>query len=67
MPDFSHSGAFDPEITAMLGDLYDRACARYCHGPNDDICVVMADKLIVAAMRGERNPDTLWQIAVRGF
>lgn len=64
---FASVGSFDPGTLAMLGDLYDRACARYCGGPADGICEVMADKLITAAMRGERNPDTLWQIAVLGF
>jgi hypothetical protein len=70
MPDFSQlisRGSFDPETLTMLRDLYDRACARYCRGPTDDICEAMADKLVSAAMKGERNPDTLWQIAVRGF
>lgn len=60
-------GSFDPATLAMLSDLYDRACARYCRGPAYDICPVMADKLITAATDGERNPDSLWQIAVRGF
>ena len=69
-PDFSQliwPGSLDPETVAVLGDLYDRASARYCGGPADQICEAMADKLISAAMKGERNPDTLWQIAVRGF
>ena len=70
MPDFSQLssiGSLDPETVAMLEDLYDRACARYCRGPTDGICDVMADKIIAAAINGERDPDTLWQIAVRGF
>lgn len=57
----------DPEVLAALGDLYDRACARYCSGPTDSICKVMAGKLIGAAMEGERDPEALWQVAVRGF
>jgi hypothetical protein len=27
----------------------------------------MANRIFAAAMNGERNPDILWQIAVRGI
>jgi hypothetical protein len=59
--------AFDPEILAMLGDVYDRACSRYCRAKSAAVCEVMADRIIIAARGGERDPEKLWQVAVRGI
>ena len=58
---------FDPEILTVLGDVYDRACDGYCGCKVSATCDAMADKIFTAAMRGERNPEKLWEIAVRGL
>ncbi len=59
--------AFDPDTLTILGDVYDRACARFCSCQPSLACDEMANKIFVAAMNGERDPDILWQIAVRGI
>jgi hypothetical protein len=59
--------AFDPDTLTILGDVYDRACARLCGCQSSPACDEMANKIFVAAMHGERDPDILWQIAVRGI
>jgi hypothetical protein len=56
---------FDPDTLLILGDVYDRACTRLCTGPLDSVCEVMASRIISAAMKGERDPGKLWEIAVR--
>jgi hypothetical protein len=58
--------AFDPGTLLILGDVYDRACARFCAGRSDLKCGPMAQRIIAAAMNGERDPDKLWRIAIRG-
>jgi|HubBroStandDraft_2_1064218.scaffolds.fasta_scaffold860021_2 hypothetical protein len=59
--------AFDPDTLTILGDVYDRACARFCSCQPSPACDEMANKIFAAAMNGERDPDILWQIAVRGI
>lgn len=58
---------FDPETLTVLGDVYDRACANYCGCQASATCDEMANRIFAAAMTGERNPQKLWTIAVRGF
>jgi hypothetical protein len=58
--------AFDPDTLTILGDVYDRACARYCGCRSSPACDEMANRIFAAAIGGERDPDMLWQIAVRG-
>jgi hypothetical protein len=59
--------AFDPDTLTILGDVYDRACSRFCSHPFSPVCEEMADRIFTAAASGERDPDRLWQIAVRGM
>jgi hypothetical protein len=61
------NSSFDPDTLTVLGDVYDRACARFCGCRTTPACDAMANKIFTAAMRGERDPDKLWQIAVRGL
>jgi hypothetical protein len=61
------NSAFDPDTLTILGDVYDRACTRYCSRQPSPTCEAMADRIFVAAMNGERDPDRLWQAAVRGI
>ena len=58
---------FDPDTLTILGDVYDRACDRFCGCQPSPACDEMANRIFAAAMNGERNPDILWQIAVRGI
>ena len=58
---------FDPDTLTILGDVYDRACAGFCGRQPSQTCDEMANRIFAAAMNGERDPDMLWQIAVRGM
>jgi hypothetical protein len=58
---------FDPDTLTILGDVYDRACARFCSCQSSPACDEMADRIFAAATNGEQDPDRLWQIAVRGI
>lgn len=58
---------FDPDTLTILGDVYDRACANLCGCRVSAACEAMANRIFMAAMTGERDPDRLWQIAVRGL
>jgi hypothetical protein len=58
---------FDPDTLTILGDVYDRACVRFCSCQSSPDCDEMANRIFAAAMNGERDPDILWQIAVRGI
>jgi hypothetical protein len=58
---------FDPNTLTVLGDVYDRACSSFCSSKSGRTCDAMADRIFVAAMNGELDPDRLWQIAVRGL
>jgi hypothetical protein len=59
------NSAFDPDTLTVLGDVYHRACARFCSCRSSPACDEMADRILAAATNGERDPDRLWQIAVR--
>jgi hypothetical protein len=59
------STTFDPDTLVILGDVYDRACADFCTAWPGEVCEAMAERIIAAAMRGERDPDKLRQIATR--
>jgi hypothetical protein len=58
---------FDPETLTVLGDVYDRACANYCGCKVSATCDEMANRIFIAAMTGERNPERLMAIATRGL
>lgn len=59
--------AFDPDTLTILGDVYDRACSAFCRCPSSPACDEMANRIFIAATDGERDPDRLWQVAVRGM
>jgi hypothetical protein len=61
------NSSFDPDTLTVLGDVYDRACADFCGCRTSAAGDAMANKIFTAAMIGERDPDRLWQIAVRGL
>jgi hypothetical protein len=59
--------AFDPDTLTILGDVYDRACASFCECKSSPVCDEMANRIFAAAMKGELDPDRLWQVAVEPF
>ena len=61
------NSTFDHDTLALLESVYDRACARFCSSRLSPACDEMVDRIFAAAVSGERNPDNLWQIAVRGI
>ncbi len=61
------NSTFDPDTLTVLGDVYDRACSSFCGCKTSPACEAMANRIFAAAMKGERDPDKLWQIAVRGI
>jgi hypothetical protein len=57
---------FDPDTLTVLGVVYDQACAHFCSCQSSPACDEMADRIFAAAVAGERDPDRLWRVAVRG-
>ena len=57
--------AFDPDVLKLLGTAYDQAILT---APNraESVYSLMASRLIEAGTYGERNPDALHEIALRG-
>ena len=61
------NATFDPDTLTVLGDVYDRACSSFCSRKQSSVCDEMANKIFAAATNGERDPDRLWEAAVRGM
>ena len=60
-PDYS----FDPEALAVLCAAYDRTIATLGAHQSKDLCETVAQRVIEAAGRGERDPDRLFRAALR--
>jgi hypothetical protein len=60
-PDYS----FDPEDLAVLCAAYDRTIATLGAHQSKDLCETVAQRVIEAAGRGERDPDRLCRAALR--
>jgi hypothetical protein len=58
--------SFDPETLAILGAAYDRAVANLT-AQSKSIREFLAARIILAAMRGERDLDSLYKLALRGI
>jgi 2C-methyl-D-erythritol 2,4-cyclodiphosphate synthase len=60
--------SFDPETLAILGTVYDRAVASLNgHSQSDAVRSTVADRIMTAASRGERDVDLLYKAALRGI
>jgi hypothetical protein len=58
--------SLDPEVLKLLGAAYDQAILTAPNRP-ESVYSLMASRLIQAGTYGERNPDTLNEIAMRGI
>lgn len=50
------NASFDPDTLTVLGDVYDRACASLCRCKSDPACDDMANRILIAATKGELDP-----------
>jgi len=61
-------GSFDPETLATLGRAYDLAIANmHDSGQADSVHQLIADRIMSAARKGERDIHVLWRHALRGI
>jgi len=62
---FVKPGAFDPEALAAMGEAFDAACkALEDTGQPQIVQEVIAQRIIEAASRGERDPARLVEAAL---
>lgn len=60
--------SFDPETLLVLGAAYDQAVASlHDKGQPDAVCEIIAGRIVASAMKGERDPQRLSQLALRGI
>ncbi len=65
---FRLTNSFDPETLRALGAAYDLAVAGLNDGGQPDtVCEIIASRIVAAATRGERDPQKLCQVALRGI
>jgi len=57
---------FDPEALKALGAAYDLAVASL-HETGQTGCEIIAGRIVASAMKGERDPLKLSEIALRGI
>ena len=63
---FLNGDRFDPETTRVLGVALELVCIAVRTGDcADDVKQAIADKLIVLAKTGERNPEVLCDKVLR--
>jgi hypothetical protein len=65
---YFRTAAFDPDMTHVMGEAFDRAC-RDLHdvGQPDLIKEVIASRIIDAARDGERDPGRLCRLALNSL
>jgi hypothetical protein len=61
MPERFHSGAYDPELTVLMGAALDSAWSDFAPRPKNEVLArsLMASAIIEAVEAGERNRNTL--------
>ena len=58
--------AFDPDMTHIMGEAFDRACKDlHVVGQPDIVKEVIASRVINAARDGERDPRRLYEQALK--
>lgn len=63
-----HDVSFDPEALKAVGAAYDLAVANMQGGEQPKIVrEIIAQRIIASAKTGERNPQKLCQMALRGI
>ncbi len=66
LPQFEYV-AFAPEVTSLMGEAFDRACLAFKGAPVNRVAYeAMANRIIEAALAGERDRDRLCEAALRG-
>jgi hypothetical protein len=67
-PPYFPTAAFDPDMTHIMGQAFDRACqGLYDVGQPDIVKEVIASRIIDAARDGERDPGRLCRLALRSL
>ena len=65
---FIQSGAFEPEVIAVMSEAFDAACKELDDiGQPKVVLEVMAERIIAAARTGERDPARLQKAALDGL
>ena len=63
-----HDGSFGPEVTRLMGEAYDQACKQlHSHEQPEAIHETIAERIIAAVQKGERDPQKLCEDALRGL
>jgi hypothetical protein len=61
-------GAFEPEVTAAMGEAFDAACQQlHCTSQPEVVRELIAALIIGAASHGELDPISLRRVALEGF
>jgi hypothetical protein len=59
--------AFEPETTAIMGRAYEAAIRNLGPAPPPTVLETIAKRILDATQAGERNPETLTAVALRGL
>jgi hypothetical protein len=62
------NGAFPPEVTHVMGEVFDRACLVLDNGQiSSGVKETIANRVIEEALSGERDPNKLLRAALKGM
>jgi hypothetical protein len=62
------NAAFPPEVTYVMGEVFDRACLVLDSGQiPSGVKETIANRVIEEALSGERDPDKLLRAALKGM
>jgi hypothetical protein len=64
--DFLGHGAFEPEVTALMGEAFEAACEELHFPKHKWVRELIAARIIATARRGELDPIHLRVVAVEG-
>ena len=65
---FTERGAFEPEATAAMGEVFDTACKELCEvGQLQIVRKLVAQRIIAAARKGDLDPACLRAAALIGL
>lgn len=63
-----HDGSFAPDVTRIMGEAYDAAHKQlHSRGQPQIVYEIIAERIIEAVKKGERDPEKLCQAALRGI
>ncbi len=64
---FTKPGEFDSETIVVMGEAFDAACKELDYRVTELVREVIAERIIIAAKSGERDPDRLLDAALAGL